>query len=195
MLVILHPNCDESGADFIATQNYLQQLPGIEIREHIVQGQQQKLTELYLIGDTEKLSIEDIESLPAVERAFRISQEYRILGRHQDDDRSTGFEYNGVRFDQDNLNIFAGLCAVDNRKHVETMMQAVQSHGLTCTRMGAYKPRTTHTPSRDMANPAYPMSSNWQGVTASRSLPWKSPTRHTLKKLKKALSKQVNPPA
>ncbi|PCJ18342.1 MAG: 3-deoxy-7-phosphoheptulonate synthase [Gammaproteobacteria bacterium] len=142
MLVILHPNCDETSADFIATRNYLEQLQSIEIREHIVQGQQQKLTELYLIGDTEKLSIEDIESLPAVERAFRISQEYRILGRHQDDDRNTGFDYNGVRFDQDNLNIFAGLCAVDNKKHVETMMRAVQSNGLVCTRMGAYKPRT-----------------------------------------------------
>ncbi|KAA0222509.1 3-deoxy-7-phosphoheptulonate synthase, partial [candidate division KSB1 bacterium] len=31
---------------------------------------------------------------------------------------------------------------VDNRKHVEIMMRALQENGQTCTRMGAYKPRT-----------------------------------------------------
>lgn len=53
------------------------------------------------------------------------------------------FEYNGVAFSQDNLNVFAGLCAVDNRENVEIMMKALQQHGQVCTRMGAYKPRTS----------------------------------------------------
>jgi len=53
-----------------------------------------------------------------------------------------GFIYNGVEFDQSNLNIFAGLCAVDVPEHVEQMMQALEQHGEVCTRMGAYKPRT-----------------------------------------------------
>jgi 3-deoxy-7-phosphoheptulonate synthase len=72
----------------------------------------------------------------------RVSQEYRILGRHKDDNRPAHFDYNGVRFGQDTLNIFAGLCAVDNAKHVELMMQALRDNGQVCTRMGAYKPRT-----------------------------------------------------
>jgi 3-deoxy-7-phosphoheptulonate synthase len=65
------------------------------------------------------------------------------LGRHKNDDRSTYFEYNGVRFGQDTLNVFAGLCAVDTIEHVEMMMRALQEHGQVCTRMGAYKPRTS----------------------------------------------------
>lgn len=142
MLVILHPNCSEASKEYIDTKTYLDNLSGIQTREHKVQGDQQILTEIYLIGDTEKLSLEEIETLPAVERVIRISQEYRILGRHQDENRTAGFSYNGIKFNQDNLNIFAGLCAVDNRQHVEKMMQAIQSHGLQCTRMGAYKPRT-----------------------------------------------------
>ncbi|MDH3899729.1 MAG: 3-deoxy-7-phosphoheptulonate synthase, partial [Gammaproteobacteria bacterium] len=105
-------------------------------------GAQQTLTEVYLVGDTATLQIEDMESLPCVERVVRVSEEYRILGRHQDDDRPTYFEYNGVRFGQDTLNVFAGLCAVDNPQHVEIMMQALKERGLPCTRMGAYKPRT-----------------------------------------------------
>jgi 3-deoxy-7-phosphoheptulonate synthase len=53
-----------------------------------------------------------------------------------------GFEYNGVLFDQDNLHVFAGLCAVDTLEHVELMMRALQENVQVCTRMGAYKPRT-----------------------------------------------------
>lgn len=53
------------------------------------------------------------------------------------------FEYNGVSFSQDNFHLFAGLCAVDNRENVEIMMKSLQAEGLTCTRMGAYKPRTS----------------------------------------------------
>ncbi|MCK7497327.1 MAG: hypothetical protein MZW92_45875 [Comamonadaceae bacterium] len=48
-----------------------------------------------------------------------------------------------MRFGQDTLHVFAGLCAVDTPEHVELMMQALQRHGQVCTRMGAYKPRTS----------------------------------------------------
>ncbi|MDH5512258.1 MAG: 3-deoxy-7-phosphoheptulonate synthase, partial [Gammaproteobacteria bacterium] len=100
------------------------------------------LTETYLIGDTMSLDKAEIESLPGVERVVRISEEYRIVGRHHDDTRSVGFDYNGVRFDQGNLHVFAGLCAVDTPGHVETMLKALRDNGQVCTRMGAYKPRT-----------------------------------------------------
>jgi 3-deoxy-7-phosphoheptulonate synthase len=39
--------------------------------------------------------------------------------------------------------VFAGLCAVDTPQHVEEMMRALKDHGQPCTRMGAYKPRTS----------------------------------------------------
>ena len=142
MLLILHPNIDEGSSAFQTTWTYLENLPRIRVQKHEVQGRQQKLTEIYLIGDTQRLSLETIAALPAVERVVRISEEYRILGRHHDDNRTTGFEYNGIRFDQDTLVVFAGLCAVDTKEHVETMMRALRENGQTCTRMGAYKPRT-----------------------------------------------------
>jgi len=72
-----------------------------------------------------------------------VSEEYRVLGRHKDDPRPSHFEYNGVRFGQDTLNVFAGLCAVDNPEHVELMLKALKDNGQVCTRMGAYKPRTS----------------------------------------------------
>lgn len=142
MLVILHPDTQSDSEAYRETLAFLTQLPDIQIQEHIVQGQQQKLTEIYLFGDTNALDPLEIETLPAVERVIRISQEYRILGRHQDDKRLSSFKYNGITFGQDSFHLFAGLCAVDNRKHVEMMLQALEQNGLDCTRMGAYKPRT-----------------------------------------------------
>lgn len=143
MILILQPNIDQRGRDYRQLMEHLSALHGIQVRVHEVQGAQQKLTEVYLIGDTSALQVEEMSVLPGVERVVRVSQEYRILGRHKDDRRSVGFEYNGVRFAQDNLNVFAGLCAVDTRENVETMMRALKSNGLVCTRMGAYKPRTS----------------------------------------------------
>ena len=121
---------------------FVDALPNIKSRVHEIQGSQQQLTEVYLIGETASLSLDDMGSLPGVENVVRVSRDYRVLGRHKNDNRPSSFEYNGVRFGQDNLNIFAGLCAVDNAKHVEEMMAALQDNNQVCTRMGAYKPRT-----------------------------------------------------
>lgn len=168
MLAILHADTPLNSHDYRQTMEFLENLPGVSVKVHEVQGRQQKLTEVYLLGETKSLNQEEIEALPAVERVIRISDDYRILGRHRDDRRQTGFTYNGVHFDQDNLNIFAGLCAVDTKTHVDAMMAALVEHGQHCTRMGAYKPRT---------NPY-----SFQGHGA-RSLPWvfESAGRHDIR--------------
>jgi 3-deoxy-7-phosphoheptulonate synthase len=142
MIVILQHDINRNSEEFVKLMDYLSNLPGVTVRIHEEQGTLQTLTELYLVGNTASLIEEDIASLPGVERVVRVSQEYRILGRHKDDHRPTGFEYNGVRFGQDTLNVFAGLCAVNTPEDVELMLKALQANGQVCTRMGAYKPRT-----------------------------------------------------
>jgi len=142
MILILKEDTDRQSEEFRQLMEYLANLKNVGSRIHSETGTEKTLTEIYLIGDTSSLQIEDMESLPCVDQAVRVSEEYRVLGRHHVDRRATHFEYNGVRFGQDNLNVFAGLCAVDTPAHVEIMMQALQEHGQVCTRMGAYKPRT-----------------------------------------------------
>jgi 3-deoxy-7-phosphoheptulonate synthase len=142
MIVILHPDIGTDSPEFRQLTDYLANRPNLRSRVHQEVGAIRTLTEIYLIGDTMSLDKAEIEGLPGVERVVRISEEYRIVGRHHDDTRPTGFEYNGVRFSQDSLNVFAGLCAVDVPEHVERMMRALRDHGQVCTRMGAYKPRT-----------------------------------------------------
>ena len=142
MILILNPDISASDDKFKSLMEYIDALPNVQPRIHEVKGAQQTLTEIYLIGETAALSMHDLESLPGVESIVRISQDYRVLGRHENDTRASSFDYNGVTFGQDNLHVFAGLCAVDNPKHVEEMMAALKDNGQVCTRMGAYKPRT-----------------------------------------------------
>lgn len=142
MIIILHPDSNRDDPAYQKLIHYLSGLPNIRFRTHEEIGTQQVLTEIYLIGDTSSLDDATIAAFEVVDRVVRVSREYRVLGRHKDDYRSSDFEYNGVRFGQDNLHVFAGLCAVDTREHVEMMMKAVKEHGMECTRMGAYKPRT-----------------------------------------------------
>lgn len=142
MIVILDPQLGDDSPETADILRYLRATPGITPKIHQVIGTQQTLTEIYLVGDTSTLDRAEIEALTGVNRVVRVSRSYAVLGRHAGDTRSYGFNYNGVTFNQDNLNLFAGLCAVDTREHVDAMMKAVAAAGFVCTRMGAYKPRT-----------------------------------------------------
>ena len=143
MILVLNPNIDTESHSYQQLMSHLARLPDVQLRVHREEGAEQTLTEVYLIGNTAAIAIDDIKALPGVERVVRVSEEYRVLGRHKDDDRSSHFEYQGLRFGQDTLHVFAGLCAVDAKESVEAMMSALQQHGQVCTRMGAYKPRTS----------------------------------------------------
>ncbi|MGH8678758.1 MAG: hypothetical protein ACREUQ_10455 [Burkholderiales bacterium] len=143
MILILSDNTDLASEDYLQLTAALSRLPNIATRVHRIQGTERSVTEIYLIGDTKALSVDDMRVLPCVEQVIRVSEEYRVLGRHKDDMRAAHFDYRGLRFGQDTLHIFAGLCAVDTPQHVEHMMRALRDHGQQCTRMGAYKPRTS----------------------------------------------------
>lgn len=143
MILILTPNIKPESEIYQQLMAQLSRLPNIQSRVHREEGAEQSLTEIYLIGNTSTIAIDDMKTLPGVERVVRVSEEYRILGRHKDDDRPAHFDYQGLRFGQDTLYVFAGLCAVDTRQNVEAMMRALRNNGQVCTRMGAYKPRTS----------------------------------------------------
>jgi len=143
MILILTPNLNTDCEEYRHLMGALSNLQNIQARVHREQGMEKSVTEIYLIGNTASLQIEDMKALPCVEHVVRVSEEYRVLGRHKADNRATFFDYNGVRFGQDTLNVFAGLCAVDTPEHVELMMRALKENNQVCTRMGAYKPRTS----------------------------------------------------
>ena len=123
MILVLEPNTDTAGADWRGLTAQLERLPNIRYRVHREVGSEVTLTEIYLIGNTAALTVEQMQVLPCVAKVVRVSEPYRVLGRHkQGDDRPSSFDYNGVRFGQDSLHVFAGLCAVDSPESVEEMI-------------------------------------------------------------------------
>jgi len=141
MIVTLKANAPPEAVEFVVEQ--ARRFAGVQPRVHRFVGQGGSVAEVHLIGDTQKVPEQLFADLPGVRRVVRVSHKYRVIGRHGRGEAEVGFEYNGVRFDESSVVLCAGLCAVDTPEHVEIMMRELARNGLNCTRMGAYKPRTS----------------------------------------------------
>ncbi len=142
MILLFHSHIHEKHADFLHTISYLRKLTNVSIEIHPIQGKTLKVIEAYLIGDTSALSKENLSALPGVASVVQISSDYQKISP-QSNNQPKDFTYNQVTFSQETFHVFAGLCAVDTKDSVEAVMSALQSAGQVCTRMGAYKPRTS----------------------------------------------------
>jgi len=143
VIIILKPDLAPDGAEVAAILGLAAQFPNIMAKVYAHQGAAHALTEVHLIGETKAVPAEIFAEQPYVVRVVRVSEKYRLLGRHEGQIDAIGFEYQGVRFGQDTLHVFPGLCAVDTRDNVDRTMRAIAAAGLTTCRMGAYKPRTS----------------------------------------------------
>ncbi len=143
MIVILKPDVAPDGPEVQELLAVAARYPKIHAKVHTYRGQTHTLTEVHLLGETKVVPSEPFAERPYVAQVVRVSEKYRILGRHQGQVEALGFDYNGVRFGQETLHVFPGLCAVDTRENVERTFRAIAEAGLSTARMGAYKPRTS----------------------------------------------------
>src|SRR5215218_979137 len=105
MIIVLKPGIDTDSREWSRLDAYIGKFPNIETLVHRFQGTEKLLTEIHLIGNTAALSLEEIRSFSGVDHAVRVSEQYRVLGRHEGDQRPNSFTYNGVTFSQENLNV------------------------------------------------------------------------------------------
>lgn len=143
MIIVLKPDASPGPRERAALEAVAARFPDLELRFHRVKGALQDLHEVYVFGPTRQVPTEAFEELPFVQKVIRVSSKYRIIGRHDGQAPEVGFEYQGLTFSQDSFHVFAGLCAVDTPEHVEIVLRSLQRLGVTTTRMGAYKPRTS----------------------------------------------------
>lgn len=141
MIIVLEPNASSSVVDEVF--RVVAQYKDLTPRKHVVEGAELTITEIHLHGPTKQIPLDPFQAIPGVRQVVRVSEKYRIIGRHGGKREVAGFEYNGVTFDERTVHLFAGLCAVDTRESVDAMMAALQGSGIQTTRMGAYKPRTS----------------------------------------------------
>ena len=142
MIIVLEPDLAASAATVDAIAAVAARYPGVNVRPYSFSGTQHSFTEVHLVGPTATVPAGAFEALAGVRQVVRVSARYRLIGRHESNHVTVGFEDNGVRLDDRSVHVFAGLCAVDTPEHVEEMLKTLQQHGQVCTRMGAYKPRT-----------------------------------------------------
>lgn len=143
MIIMLEPDTASRAEIVRAVVEVAGHYSGVTAKTYDFAGAEHSFTEVHLLGPTSTIPVEAFEGLPGVMRVVRVSAKYRLIGRHDPRTATVGFSYNGVRFDERSVNVFAGLCAVDNPHNVDRMMAALAAQGLVTTRMGAYKPRTS----------------------------------------------------
>lgn len=141
MIITLEPDAPEAVAESVT--RLVERFPGVSARRYEFRGASTSVVEIHLLGPTRTVPTDPFEALPGVRKVVRVSVKYRLIGRPHPTAETPGFEYNGVQFDDKRVHVFAGLCAVDTREHVELMLAALRDHGLVTTRMGVYKPRTS----------------------------------------------------
>jgi 3-deoxy-7-phosphoheptulonate synthase len=143
MIIVMKADLPEDSPDLRRVIGLAESYPGIKTQVHRIQGATRSLTEVYLLGPTGVVPQTPFEEFESVEQVVRITQKFRFIGRHGAALEAAGFEYNGVSISQETLHVFAGLCAVDTREHVEATFAALERQGIVTTRAGAYKPRTS----------------------------------------------------
>ncbi len=143
MIIVLEPDLAETDAVVAGIREVARRFAGVRVRPYRFTGARHAVTEVHLIGATGTVPSDAFEGMSGVRHVVRVSSRYRLVGRHHPAHETAGFEYNGVRFDDRSVHVFAGLCAVDTPAHVDAVLAAVAAEGLVTTRMGAYKPRTS----------------------------------------------------
>ncbi len=143
MIIILQPDVSPDGPEVAGVLAVAAQFKGLSGKVYTFKGQTHSLVEVHLIGETKLVPSEAFADRRGVVRVVRVSERYRLIGRHAGQVDSVGFDYRGEHFGQDTFHVLPGLCAVDERGCVEATFRALAAAGVTTARMGAYKPRTS----------------------------------------------------
>ncbi len=117
-----------------------QQLEATDVTLHPVHGEQQDI--IGLIGDTSRVDLRTIESLPYVEKVMRIQEPFKKANRkfHPQD---TVVTVGNAKIGGGHFAIIAGPCSVETPEQVIEVAKAVKAAGAGILRGGAFKPRTS----------------------------------------------------
>lgn len=135
MIIRLHTTATEAQITELR-----QQLEATGVSLHPVHGEQQDI--IGLIGDTSRVDLRTIESLPYVEKVMRIQEPFKKANRkfHPQD---TVVTVGNAKIGGGHFAIIAGPCSVETPEQVIEVAKAVKAAGASILRGGAFKPRTS----------------------------------------------------
>ncbi len=135
MIAVLKP-----GASPERTEHLISWLKEQGLGVHISNGEFQ--TVLGLIGNTEKVDMEMIQSLDIVEKVTRVSDPFKAAGRkfHPED---TVVQVGDAALGGGAFSLIAGPCSVETEEQITFVAREVKKAGAAFLRGGAFKPRTS----------------------------------------------------
>ena len=121
MIIRLHTTATEA-----QIAELRQQLEATGVSLHPVHGEQQDI--IGLIGDTSRVDLRTIESLPYVEKVMRIQEPFKKANRkfHPQD---TVVTVGNAKIGGGHFAIIAGPCSVETPEQVIEVAKAVRNHG------------------------------------------------------------------
>jgi 3-deoxy-7-phosphoheptulonate synthase len=108
---------------------------------HSIQGEERVVIGAVGVGDV-TACLDQIEAMPGVESAVRISAPYKFVSREFRSER-TRVKVNGTEIGGDDFIVIAGPCSVESETQIMLVAEAVVKAGGRLLRGGAYKPRTS----------------------------------------------------
>ena len=106
-------------------------------------------TILGFLGDTTRLDMDDIMAVDIVESVRRVQEPFKNANRKfHPQDTVVRVGKQGVPIGDGRLAVLAGPCSVESEEQIIMVAKEVKRLGATVLRGGAFKPRTSPTPSR-----------------------------------------------
>lgn len=122
-------------------QQVIERLIGMGFEVHRSTGERQ--TVLGAVGARNEFDIRDIEVLPGVGEAHRISSPYKLVARSFRPEGTVVKFKRGVSIGGDEVVLMAGPCSVESREQIFAVAESVASSGAKFLRGGAFKPRSS----------------------------------------------------
>src|SRR3954453_12209627 len=122
-------------------QHVIERLIGMGFEVHRSTGARQ--TVLGAVGARHEFDIRDIEVLPGVGEAHRISSPYKLVARSFRPEGTVVKFKRGVSIGGDEVVLMAGPCSVESRDQIFAIAESIARSGAKFLRGGAFKPRSS----------------------------------------------------
>src|SRR5277367_5315394 len=121
-------------------QRVCERIQSLGFRPHVMPGAER--TAVGITGNHGPIDPAELEPLPNVAEAIRVSKPYKLVSREVKPD-NTVVHIHGTAVGGEELAICAGPCSVESREQILASARAVKAAGAGLLRGGAYKPRTS----------------------------------------------------
>jgi len=122
-------------------QHVIDQLVRMGFEVHRSTGARQ--TVLGGVGAPHDFDIREVEMMPGVQEAHRISSPYKLAGRNFRPEGTVVKFANGLEIGGPKVVVMAGPCSVESREQLFTVSELIAKAGARALRGGAYKPRSS----------------------------------------------------